>query len=319
MTDLTLPVRSLLAALALSLGLLAGCSSTPHYATTPAPKPLTRELGNADDLRIAAGALESGDVQMAGSLYEKVLKADPHSVEANVGLGDCLFQSGDLEGARLSYGRAAVLAPEARAPKLALARVALRQRHFDEASKLYHDLLAQTPDDPAASAGLGTVLDLTDQHKEAQALYRSALAQHPDSMALRIDLGLSLTLGGEPREGANVLLDVAGIPDAPPQARQDLALAYGLLGNDAAAEKILLTELPKNSVQDNLRYYARVRAALNSQPSTPPAAHAAARVNATGAQVVTARGTAVLPRVAQTSLTSSGIADQSRLVQTSEK
>jgi Flp pilus assembly protein TadD len=257
--------RTPLVVLLFSLGAIAGCSSTPHYPTVFAPKPLTHTLGSTDDLRIAAGALESGDVQLAGSLYEKALRADPKSVEANLGIGDCLFQTGDLERARIAYARAAALAPEAPAPKLALARVAVKQRHFDDATRLYHALLARTPDDPAASAGLGTVLDLTGHHDEAQALYRSALAHHPESQALRIDLGLSLTLAGKPREGVNVLLDVASIGDAPPQARQDLALAYGLLGNDEAAEKILLVDLPKNSVQDNLRYYARVRAAIRSK------------------------------------------------------
>jgi len=261
------PARTFLAALAVCLGALGGCSSTPHYATTSAPKPLTRTIGSIDEIRIAAGALGSGDVQLAGSLYEKALKADPKSVEANLGLGDCLSATGDLERARIAYGRAAALAPDVPAPKLALARVALKQRRFDEASQFYRELLARTPDEPAASAGLGTALDLTGRHDEAQTVYRSALAQHPESEALRIDLGLSLTLAGKPRQGVNVLLDVASIGNAPPQARQDLALAYGLLGNYGAADKILLADLPKNSVQDNLRYYASVRAAMISQAS----------------------------------------------------
>jgi len=263
------PPRALAAALLLSLGAMAGCSSTPHYPSIiPTTQPPAHTLGAADDLRIAAGALESGDVQLAGSLYEKALKADPKSVDANLGVGDCLLQTGDLENARIAYARAAALAPNAFAPKLALARVAVKQRRFDDASKLYHELLARTPNDPAASAGLGAVLDLTGHHDEAEAIYRDALARHPESQPLRIDLGLSLTLAGKPREGVNVLLDVASIGDAPPQARQDLALAYGLLGNEAAAEKILLADLPKNSVQDNLRYYASVRAAIRGKATS---------------------------------------------------
>jgi hypothetical protein len=77
---------------------------------------------------------------------------------------------------------------------------------------------------------------------------------------------LSLILGGNPREGANVLLDVTRYPEAPPQARQDLALAYGLLGNTEAAAEILGRDLPKASVQDNLRYYEIQRQRLLQQP-----------------------------------------------------
>lgn len=311
------PARALLATLLASLGLMAGCSSTPHYASLPSPKPITRTLGSADDLRIANGALESGDVQLAGSLYEKALKADPKSVDANLGIGDCLFQTGDLERARISYAQAAALAPDALAPKLALARVALKQRRFDEASNLYHELLARTPDDAAASAGLGTMLDLTGRHGEAQAVYRSALVHHPESQALRIDLGLSLTLAGQPREGANVLMDVASIGNAPPQARQNLALAYGLLGNDEAAEKILLIDLPKNSVQDNLRYYASVRAALKNKAATAQAVHPEPVANVTAAAVSPgeARVASILPAASRVPTPMPRLPDQPRLVE----
>lgn len=82
---------------------------------------------------------------------------------------------------------------------------------------------------------------------------------------LSVNLGLSLILSGNPREGANVLLDVTRYPAAPSQARQDLALAYGMLGNTEAAAEILSQDLPKASVQDNLRFYAIQRARLSSQ------------------------------------------------------
>jgi Flp pilus assembly protein TadD len=85
---------------------------------------------------------------------------------------------------------------------------------------------------------------------------------------------MSLILGGDPRAGANVLLDVTRFPAAPPQARQNLALAYGLLGNTEAAAEILSKDLPKASVQDNLRFYEIQRARLgqpaaNAEPAPP--------------------------------------------------
>jgi Flp pilus assembly protein TadD len=85
---------------------------------------------------------------------------------------------------------------------------------------------------------------------------------------LSVNLGLSLILSGNPREGANVLLDVTRYPAAPPQARQDLALAYGLLGNKEAAAEILGHDLPKASVQDNLRFYEIQRERLEQRPGT---------------------------------------------------
>jgi Flp pilus assembly protein TadD len=115
---------------------------------------------------------------------------------------------------------------------------------------------------------------------------RSALKANPGDPMLSINLGLSLVLGGNAREGANVLLDVTRYPDAPPQARQDLALAYGMLGNVDAAAEILSKDLPKASVDDNLRFYATQRVA-GRQPATGPAP-------ARGGQTLSARS-ATLP------------------------
>jgi Flp pilus assembly protein TadD len=103
------------------------------------------------------------------------------------------------------------------------------------------------------------VRDLQGQFDEAQALYREALAAHPEDAAARSNLGLSLALAGQPREAVNVLLDVATRPSAPPQARQNLALAYGLMGNDEAAESVLSTEMERTAVRTNLDYYRYVR------------------------------------------------------------
>ncbi len=147
-------------------------------------------------------------------------------------------------------------------PKIGVARVAIHQRRFNDAIATYRDVLALVPNDPMASAGLGAALDLNDDHAGAQAVLTQALKANPGDPMLSVNLGLSLILGGNPREGANVLLDVTRYPGAPPQARQDLALAYGLLGNNEAAAEILGHDLPKASVQDNLRFYEIQRAHL---------------------------------------------------------
>jgi Flp pilus assembly protein TadD len=151
----------------------------------------------------------------------------------------------------------------------------MRQRRFDDAISTYRRLLALTPDDPLASAGLGAALDLSGDHTGAQAVLREALRKNVGDPLLSVNLGLSLTLSGDPREGANVLLDVTRFPAAPPQARQDLALAYGLLGNREAAAEILSRDLPKASVEDNLRYYDIQRELMSRPTSAQPAAPSA--------------------------------------------
>ncbi|MGN7979614.1 tetratricopeptide repeat protein [Burkholderia sp. 22313] len=262
--------RSVMRALAIAIilpVLAGGCA--PGIQTRPA-------LSNKSDdpqaeLRIADSALAGGNVELASTLYDKVLARHPDSLAARLGLGDVNYRAGDLERARMLYEQARQQAPAELGPQVGLARVALRQRRLDEAAQRYRDLLAAKPNLPLAAQGLGTVLDLQGRHEDAQAVYRDALRAHPEAQGLRVDLGLSLVLSNRPREGVNVLLDVAGLPDAPWQARQNLAFAYGVLGNTDSAKKLLSADLPASAVADNLRVYQAVRAQLAARHASTAA------------------------------------------------
>ncbi|KWA73313.1 hypothetical protein WL30_10305 [Burkholderia ubonensis] len=268
-------------ALAAVLPVLAAGCGAPGIQPRPV---LSHKSGDPQaEIRIADSALAGGNVELAATLYEKVLAAHPDALTARVGLGDVNYRTGNLERARILYEEAQRQAPAELGPQLGLARVALRQRRLDEAGERYRALLAAQPNHPLAAEGLGTVLDLQGRHADAQAVYREALRAHPDAQGLRVDLGLSLVLGNRPREGVNVLLDVAGLPDAPWQARQNLAFAYGVLGNADSAKKLLSADLPASAVADNLRFYQAVRARLGSRGSAAGARPALAQPDAEAA------------------------------------
>lgn len=243
-----------LAAVSAALLATSACTTTQHV-TEARPVVRNSSPGTMGELRIAETSLDSGNIELATSLFDKIVKADPKSVPGLTGLGDTLYAVGDFTRAGVYYQKASSLDPDAAAPLIGIARVAIHQRRFDDAISTYRGVLARAPGDPMASAGLGAALDLKGDHMGAQAALRKALEANPGDPLLSVNLGLSLVLGGNPREGANVLLDVTRYPGAPPQARQDLALAYGLLGNNEAAAEILGKTLPKASVQDNLRFY----------------------------------------------------------------
>lgn len=274
------------AALATALG---ACTTTTTTHQMLDSRPVTRNSAPSamSELRIADTALDSGNVELATTLYEKALQANPNSVAALNGLGNTLYTVGDFTRAGVYFDRASKIDANAREPRIGLARVAMRQHRFDDAIVTYRHLLALTPDDPLASAGLGAALDMSGDHKGAQALLRQALKKNAGDPMLSVNLGLSLILGGDPREGANVLLDVTRFPGAPPQARQDLALAYGLLGNKEAAAEILSRDLPKASVEDNLRYYEIQRALMALRGSSVSSVKPDAPLAVPTAQVMT--------------------------------
>ncbi|HEX7933904.1 MAG TPA: tetratricopeptide repeat protein [Paraburkholderia sp.] len=267
-------LRAFTLAVPLVSALFAGCASGGAF--NPRPIASSANPSGTTDLHVAEGALRAGDIELATTLFEKSLTANPNSAEALLGLGDSMYLSGDLARARSLYERAAQQLPDKAAAQLGLARVALKQRRLDDAAALYRALMAAQPDNPVVAEGLGAVLDLEGRHADAQAVYRRSLAAHPEEQGLRVDLGMSLILENRPREAANTLLDIAGLPNAPLQARQNLALAYGLLGNTEAAKQILLVDLPPSSADDNLRFYQSLREKLADNTAHGAGANAAA-------------------------------------------
>jgi Flp pilus assembly protein TadD len=261
------PVLFKLALGALALAACAACTTTTRQVSEVRPVLQNATPSSMSELRLADSALDSGNIELATTLFNKVLQANPNSVAGTTGLGNTLYAVGDFTRAGVYYDRAIKVDAAAVPPMIGSARVAIHQRRFNDAIRIYRDVLARVPNDQTASAGLGAALDLNGDHAGAQTVLRQALAANPGDPMLSVNLGLSLILGGNPREGANVLLDVTRYPGAPPQARQDLALAYGLMGNSEAAAELLGHDLPKASVQDNLRFYDIQRAHLSQGSS----------------------------------------------------
>ena len=245
-----------------ALLVLGGCSTMPSmFKSKPEPVAEQKTLSSSE-LRIAESALQSGDTDVALSLYTELSNSHPDNGDVWLGLGDSHYLNGEIEQAQLAYLRAAALDEQALEPKLSLARIAIRMRSFDEAQQLLNTVLAAEPSHPVAMASLGVVYDLTNRPELAQQTYKQGLAANPGNAALRSNLGLSLALNGQAREAVNVLLGYSGVSRNLPQARENLALAYGLLGRDDAAEEILLSSQTRGQAQDNLAFYQFLRKQL---------------------------------------------------------
>lgn len=266
---IALPLRACVASLAIGLAACTHTVVTSQSFAHPAPLRtvgIDPGAGQLDDMSLATSALQNGDPSLAASLFDKIIDKHPRDVDALNGLGAALAMSGDTERARRSYEKAAALAPDSTVTLIGLARLDLHERRLDAAISRYERVLARDPGNALASAGLGAAFALKGDEPRAQTIFGQALQLHPGDRMLTVDLGLAMVLGGELRKGANLLLTVSGEPSAPPQARHDLALAYGLLGNDGAADKILMRDLPRASTDDNLTYYKIVRARLGDAP-----------------------------------------------------
>lgn len=256
-------------ATAVLLLLLSGCSLQSR------PSPMGQEgiaVGgkalDSGELRIAESALRSNDLSMASSLYDRLVAAHPDSGQVWLGLANTRFLQGQLAAANVAYVKAQKLEPNDIEAQLGQARILIRERQLTNAVSRFKAILIQFPDHPLALCGLGVSYDLAGDYQQAQYTYRHGLKLYPDNAALRSNLGLSLALNGHPREAVNTLLGTQGLSDQLPQERDNLALAYGLLGREDAAEEVLAVNQSQGRVQDNLLFYRYLRQNLAQRPGS---------------------------------------------------
>ncbi len=217
--------------LVLGLAVLASACAAPA-----AQHAAQGSLGAADRLRVAQAAAESGNPQLAASMYLRAL-ADPKLATADrIRAADTLVVLGHPGSAEAALTERLHAAPALDAADEAALRRALARLHIvagQPAQALLEcdALLARDHGDTAATVDKAVALDLLGRHEEAQALYREALQKTPDDAAVRNDLALSVALQGRISEAQAVAAPLRARPDLPDRVKTDLGLLYAA-GND---------------------------------------------------------------------------------------
>ena len=219
------------ALLILGVAVLASACATPaaqHAARAP--------LDTTDRLKVAQAAADSGNPELAASLYLRALSDPKLGTSSRIRAADMLValgHSGSAEAAlneRLHASPALDVADEA-ALRRALARLHIVAGQPAQALLECDALLARDHADIAATVDKGVALDLLGRHEEAQALYRRVLEASPDDAAVRNDLALSVALQGRIGEAQAVAAPLRARPDLPDRVKTDLGLLYAA-GND---------------------------------------------------------------------------------------
>lgn len=141
----------------------------------------------------------------------------------------------------------------AQSPDLAArSRVASQQMsagRYDEASRIYRELLQALPDDPGLLMNLGMALAMGGHEADAVTPLARAVALKPDLFPAQLFLGTSYLALGKPQEAIPPLERVVAAQPAAADHRRALASAYAGAGRNADAVTQLrrVTELvPKD-------------------------------------------------------------------------
>lgn len=239
-------------------------------------------VGHPDDARALFDAGYAADAQnetdQAAAYYQRAVKANPKSFEAELSLGMVLARQGKMDDARealraatqLDAGEAGAdakarawralaqidrgrdpatasndllealkVSPEMTADTLLAAELAEASHEPDAAEAAYRRVLASDPNNVQAEAGLAQVLMAKKQYAEAEGLARKGLAQSPDDPGLTAELAAALAAEDKPE--ALPLLEK--LHEAHPQDEnitRMLAEVTSDTGDAVAADKLYL-------------------------------------------------------------------------------
>jgi Flp pilus assembly protein TadD len=251
-----LPPRRLLAGALLLLVAACQTTTTTNLAQNVSPKePQTAETL----MRVADDTRAGGDLASAASLYQRVHEMEPKDPAPLGKLAGIMVQMKAYNEAADTYRSAIELAPDDTELHRGLAIALLSLERSDAAIAELQTALAKSPDDARLLNTMGVAHDLVGRHDLAQLDYRKALKTAPKSAGLRNNYGLSLALSGEYGAAVSVLTEIGGDRSSPPRYRLNLALVYGLSGDDQRATQIARTALDEESVRSNIAYYAMLR------------------------------------------------------------
>jgi predicted Zn-dependent protease len=142
--------------------------------------------------------------------------------------------------ASLSAAQSSDLAARSR-----VASRAMSEGRFDEAARIYRELLQAVPDDPGLLMNLGMALAMGGHESDALVHLERAIAKKPDLIPAHLFLGSSYLAIGEPQKAVAPLERVVAAQPGEIEHRRMLASAYAAVGRHADAVSHLrrVTEL----------------------------------------------------------------------------
>ena len=263
MTKRTLKARiALLAAVSASAIMLNACTTLDvdgKEAAAAAAAAQTAADKTGASLDLANAARKVGDFRSAEEIYNQALTREPGNDAARAQLGATQLQAGAIYDAIKTFNMIGPASPQQVDAQIGLERAYLMLSQPQEAMVHAEKAVALAPNNPHALIGRGVALDMLQRHAEAQAAYRTALVIEPHDPGATSDLALSLAITGQYEEAIRLLTPIVRSPDVTARLRGNLALIYGLKGDQNSALALNRADMDASAAQANLKFYNLVR------------------------------------------------------------
>lgn len=178
----------------------------------------------------------------------------PNDIEAAQKFSECLRLAGRADRAASVAGEALQRFPQDPALLRTYGLSQIATEHPQEALRPLALLAAADAHDWKARSALGAALDQLGRFTEARQAYQEALALQPNDVSVLTNMGVSHLMEGDPAAAEPILRQAVAQPNAPPEARQNLAIALALQGKFGEAEQLERVDLPPAQVASNMQY-----------------------------------------------------------------
>jgi arylsulfatase A-like enzyme/Tfp pilus assembly protein PilF len=228
------PIDPALAEKLAALGYVGASSVSPAAAAGLDPKD---KIAVANALHDAILAVESGELDRAVPLLDKVVATDPQIHVAQFQLGVARARQRLYPEAITHLRRAIELQPDAMMAHYELGVALFETGDWKTAAGHFEIVASRMPKWTDARYSYGSVLARISRVPEAVAELRAALELTPGHYRANLLLGRILTLQGQAQEGLPHLQKAVEAQPASREARLFLADAYQALGRGADAER----------------------------------------------------------------------------------
>lgn len=216
------------------------------------------DANNTDiSLKLAHASESAGDFPSAENLYKQA--AAKGGVPATIELAQFYDRHHGERLALTAYQDALRLDPKNTDIMRGVANTQIKLGNPNDAIKTIDDALAIKVNDALLYNSKGVALDMLGRYTHARNAYSTAIELDPGTtMIVDANLAMSYISTGNYNRAIALLRPLAEQPDASPQVRQNLSLAYGLNGNNELALKYAEKDMPPGDAEENAKFYKRI-------------------------------------------------------------
>jgi len=178
----------------------------------------------------------------------------PNDLEAAQRFAETLRKGGRADRAASVAQEALQRFPQDRSLTLTYGLAQLAARNPQEAIRPLTLVASMDARDWRVRSALGAALDQLDRFTEAREAYNEALVIQPNDPGVLTNMGVSHLMEGDPAAAEPILRQAMAQPNAPAEARQNLAVAVALQGRFDEAQQLERIDLPPATVAANMQY-----------------------------------------------------------------